>query len=358
MVEVTLKSRRFSLFSITQPVWDTIKSELKRLTGANLLKTKEKPENLSEISLNLTPDQFSLLKSKKIFVENAEIAFEVQEEQVQPSPLEKQNTDPLNQFNSQPDSARPFEKRVEKKGSRLINKRKVYISNIPAFITDELITSIFEQFGAVRNAYVCSSKRKGKFLYGFASFYEEDAVIRCLRYGVVSYKGYKMNVKMASERPETVSTKAKEVRTQPPMFNSLNFYNQNMLFYNPLGAMISSLANTQTPPQLQSNLAVVAPVRNPEPRWAYSTNHYQRKSMNPYDRDKLKKKNYIRIGSKLLSKCEENHCLVNLRINEGKLPGRKKNKRRKVLRKSEDKFNNKPIEHLDNKLKETLSYFC
>lgn len=354
MVEVTLKSRRFSLSSLTQPVWESIKNELRRLTGRNILTRKDKPKNLSEISFNLTPHQFRLLKSRKIFVENAEIGFEIQQD-------DERNQETPQNLNQEPTNGHPYAKKVEKKGSRLINKKKVYISNIPAFITDELITSIFEQFGPVRNAYVCSSKRKGKFLYGFASFYEEDAVQRCLKNGVVPYQGYKMSVKIASERPETVSKTQKEPQNGQSFLNNINAFNPGMLLFNPLNAFVGALGN-QSLSQMQHGLNFVAPVPDSTQEWMAKTNYLQRKNMNPYDRDQLKKKNYIRIGSKLLSRCEDNHCFSNLRVNQSEGVRKKKKRRRKVNRKSEIKLklneHEEREEPFDHKLKETLSFFC
>ena len=92
----------------------------------------------------------------------------------------------------------------------IIDDYKLYVSNVPEELDDRRFTEIFERFGPVRNAYVCSSKRKGRFLYGFVSYFHKSSVKRALENKYVEFKWFKMSLKKASCRPETVKKQGRK----------------------------------------------------------------------------------------------------------------------------------------------------
>lgn len=376
MVEVTLELKQMKLFKLTHPVWQTLQNEINRITGLQLLKDARMPKDLSDISFWVSEELFDFLKSKKIFLKNTVVCFnrksmrEFPQENCSESQSRRSNRKKIK------DKAGNIQN-FEKKEAKIINRKKVYISNIPSFITDDLITSIFEQFGPVRKAYVCTSKRKGKFLYGFASFYDEDSVDRCLKSDLVDYKGYKMAVKIAAEREDELPKKKKHSRmnnNQMPERRNSNSNHQDVEQNNFENVnQPRRIGNYQENHEEEQNINNWSP--NPihhqsnnqhnqhDQRFHMVANFQTRKNMNPYDRDQLKKGNFVRIGSKLLSKCYDNHSPENIRINSGKKSYfMKKLKKNSFLKKKAAKRNNFDDSAIDfdreGRLKKSLSYFC
>ena len=91
-------------------------------------------------------------------------------------------------------------KRSKNQNGGEIDRFKIYVSNVPADMTDDRFKVIFEQFGPIRNAYVCSSKRKGRFLYGFVSFEEISSAKKAVEAQKVVLKKACMTIKQACQR--------------------------------------------------------------------------------------------------------------------------------------------------------------
>jgi RNA recognition motif-containing protein len=100
---------------------------------------------------------------------------------------------------------KPKQRKKKQKQKKTVDQYKIYVSNVPAELNDESFEQLFLKYGEIRNAYICSSKRKGKFLYGFVSFKDIESAKKAVDDQFVSFSDVKMQIKQAACRPELVS---------------------------------------------------------------------------------------------------------------------------------------------------------
>jgi len=91
---------------------------------------------------------------------------------------------------------------------------KLYVSCIPYDFTQAKLFDAFQQFGKVKNCYICNDHRRGEHLFGFVIFYEKESALKAAQMKNINIGPYTLKVKPTKEKPANIlkKTSPKEQR--------------------------------------------------------------------------------------------------------------------------------------------------